>query len=111
MTVPADRFLLAQLSLLPTQFGGRRRPIASGFRPNFRFHRSPTKSFEYLDAAIHLEGVQWLHPGEVSIVRLQPAFPDLWEELFEGALIDVSEGPRVIGTARVLELWSRGEPQ
>jgi hypothetical protein len=102
---PATAYVRAHLLLKSSDAGGRRRPIASGYRCNC-WHGALTETGKraYSDAVVYLEHEESLEPGEGTTVRLQPAFPDLWRDVDAGTAIDVCEGSRVVGEATVIEL-------
>ncbi len=110
MTLPASAHIRASLRLQPTEEGGRKRPIRTGYRPNCMiFSADGSRDEEYRDAVVHLESGDSLGPGESTTVRLQPALPDGWSAVAPGTRIDLCEGDRVIGTATVTELWPEGQ--
>jgi len=92
--------LRAHLRLLTAHEGGRRSPIASGYRPDVNFE-PPTD---------HLFGVnirferELLYPGEEVDVVIEPRCPELWkpEWLASNAAFRVCEGLRVIAVGTVL---------
>lgn len=99
-------FIRAELSLRTTAEGGRRRPVVSGYRPNFWIGHLSRGKRVYNDGMILLEGIEQLEPGSSAIARIQPALPDLWSHMMVGTTIDVCEGSRVVGTARVIEVMN-----
>lgn len=103
---PFAAFIQAELRLTPTDAGGRSRPISSGYRCNCWLGGLTEEGDRtYNDALIYLESAEELQPGSSAIVRLQPAFPDLWTDVATGDVIDVCEGSRVVGKATVIELF------
>jgi hypothetical protein len=103
---PLSAYLRAELILRPTEGGGRRRPISSGYRCNCWIgHHTDDGDRSYNDAVIYLDSADQLHPGEQGVVAIQPAFPDLWNEIGVGSRIEVCEGSRVVGEATVIELF------
>lgn len=103
---PFAAFIRAELRMKPTEAGGRRRPISSGYRCNCWFGElTEAGERSYHDAVIYLEAEENLRPGSSSLVRLHPAFPDSWTGLTVGSVIDVCEGSRVVGEATVVELF------
>jgi hypothetical protein len=103
---PVTAYIRAHLRLIPSEAGGRRRPIASGYRCNYWLGGlTATGERAYNDAVVYLEESESLQPGEAKTVRIQPAFPDLWSDVDVGSAIDVCEGSRVVGNATVIELF------
>ncbi|GAA5014900.1 hypothetical protein GCM10023317_53880 [Actinopolymorpha pittospori] len=96
-------YIRARLWLLSTEDGGRKGPIASGYRSCWAF--PPEVHDEMHDAPLTLEsGVgEWLAPGAEAIVRLHPLAPDLWPPITPGIRLTMVEGARVVGMADVLE--------
>jgi len=103
---PQGAFIRADLTLSATDAGGRHRPISSGYRCNC-WIGAMTDAGEraYNDAVIYLETAESLAPGSSATARIQPAFPDRWMDVKVGSLIEVCEGARVVGDARVIELF------
>ncbi|MGQ0744346.1 MAG: hypothetical protein ACT4OS_08450 [Acidimicrobiales bacterium] len=107
---PLGAYIRAQLRMKPTDDGGRSRPIASGYRPNCwlgGFTADGERA--YYDAVVYLESADALEPGLSALIRLQPAFPDLWNDVTRGSVIDVCEGSRIVGEATVVELFRHYE--
>lgn len=100
---PHAAFVRAELRLIVSSSGGRRSPIATGYKCNCRW--PGLGESEYHDAIIYLESVDLLAPGAAALIRLQPVFPDGWGNVKPGVDVEVCEGRRVVGTARVLELF------
>ena len=104
--MPAAAFIRATLAMRRTDAGGRRRPIASGYRCDCRLESLVD---EYTGAAVYLERATSLGPGEIGLIRLFPAFPHKWQDISPGSVVDLCEGPRVIGVATVVEVASTDE--
>ena len=82
----------AQLTLLPTEQGGRRTPIRSGYMPNWWI---PTpEGRDLVSAALELIDGDEMRPGETGVVRVFPFAPELWRHLDVGTGIEMTEGPR-----------------
>jgi len=98
-TQPLDHFE-AQLTLLPTEHGGRIAPIRSGYMPNWWLPRDDGR--ELASAAIELVGLEELAPGATGIVRIHPFAPEIWQHIEEGCELEMTEGPRrTVGNATV----------
>lgn len=103
--IPMSAFVRARLSLKGTEEGGRSRPIATGYRPSFWLGAIVNGERAYSDAAVYLEGIEQLEPGETAVVRLRPSLPDDWRDIEVGSEIELCEGRRVLGVATVVELF------
>lgn len=104
MTEPtASAFIQARVTLVLTEAGGRGTGIASGYRCNCRVPGHPEDA--YFDATFHIQGVAVLEPGETSEMRIQPHHPDDWRSVEVGSVIELCEGPRLIGRAVVTSLF------
>ncbi len=104
-TLPLAAFIRAEISLLSATERGRTSGIFSGYRCNCWIGHQSDGARTYNDATIHLVGVERIEPGGTASARVQPHFPDDWSHLQVGSQFELCEGPRVIGTARVLELF------
>ena len=108
--LPFAAFIDAEIRLLTPEEGGRRSAISSGYRCNCWVGHMSGESPAYNDATVHLVGVDSIEPGETGRARVQPHFPDEWSHLDIGSQFELCEGPRVIGVARVLDLFAGEEP-
>jgi hypothetical protein len=107
---PAPALIRAEVGLKMTEDGGRRRPIFSGYRCNCWIGaRTAGGEKAYNDAAIWFESQDRLAPGETTVARLQPTILEYWNHVDAGSVIDLCEGPRIIGKARVIELRSSSD--
>ena len=97
-------YIRARLRLLTHEEGGRKNPIASGYRSHWAF--PPEVHDERHDAPLTLESGpgEWLDPGEEALVRLHPLFRDLWPTVVPGIRLTMLEGARVVGVAEVVEV-------
>ena len=102
MSTDPVRLIEAEITLRPTALGGRHGPIISGYRPGFRLRGVDTK-YQF-DAAIHLEAVNILGPGESTLARLAPFRPEFWTDVKPGDILHFYEGLREIGTATVIAI-------
>jgi translation elongation factor EF-Tu-like GTPase len=98
-------FIEAEVHLLTPDEGGRRSPIASGYRCNCWVGHINDGHRVYNDATIHLLGRDKLTPGATARARVEPHFPDDWSHLAVGSSFELCEGPRVIGVATVTGLF------
>lgn len=99
----SSAFIEARVTLVPTEAGGRRAGIADGYRCNCRI---PGHSEgEFFDATFHIQGTAVLGPGATGELRIQPHHPDDWRSVEVGSVIEMCEGPRLIGRAIVTSLF------
>lgn len=98
-------FIEAEVRLLPPDRGGRRSPIATGYRCNCWVGHTSGGHRVYNDATIHLVDGDQLAPGATARARVEPHFPDDWSHLAVGSSFELCEGPRVIGVATVTGLF------
>lgn len=90
----------AEITLLPTADGGRKMAAFSGYRPHHKVRD------DYLTSGVHhYIGCDEVSPGQTvqgTITFLMPeAYPDC---LWLGREIDIQEGGRVIGRARITRI-------
>jgi hypothetical protein len=95
----ADLSIDAEIDLLPTERGGRRRPILNGFRPALWFgDTGPTGEPELHSAIVRLKRGNHLDPGKRGAVLIAPVAYETWPRLREGAHFDVYDAGRSIGS-------------
>jgi translation elongation factor EF-Tu-like GTPase len=90
----------AEITLLSTADGGRKTPAVSGYRPGHKVRE------DYITSGTHhYVGRDELSPGETTpglIAFITPeAYPGC---LWVGKVIDIQEGSRVIGFARITKI-------
>lgn len=95
------------LFLLPTDQGGRKTPIVTGYRPNWDFGNTWLGEPMMNDAQILLDDQLQLAPGQRAFARLQPFAPQFWGRVRAGTPLSVQEGNRIVGFAKVLDLLDR----
>jgi len=100
-TFPREAYIEAEIELLSPEAGGRRSPIASGYRCNCWIGKSVDGQRVYNDATFYFFDPQGLQPGSRGRARVRPHLPDDWAELGEGSSFDLCEGRRAVGTAKV----------
>lgn len=104
-------FVEAQLTLKPTEAGGRSHPIFTDYRPDWDIgNRTDSGGPEFSGAAISLEDAQSISPGGSGRVRLRPTLRERWHNLKSGAEIAMHEGARVVGRAIVIRVMLRRVP-
>ena len=80
----------AEISFIPTEQGGRKTPVYSGYRPQFHFGE------EVWDAEHEYPGVERVLPGETVKVLLRFARPEAHlHQVHEGMEFLIQEGARV----------------
>jgi hypothetical protein len=98
-----------RLRLLPTESGGRSRPIFNDYRPSWdlknTWHGTPTIN----DGRVLLDGISELAPGAEGPAILEPLAPEFWGAVGVGAVLPMQEGARLVGYATVTEVASRPE--
>jgi translation elongation factor EF-Tu-like GTPase len=92
----------AEITLLPTAEGGRQGPAFSGYRPHHKVRD------DYLTTGLHRYiGCDEVLPGQTvrgTIAFITPeAYPHC---LWVGRVIDIQEGSRVIGRARITRIMN-----
>jgi elongation factor Tu len=93
--------ILARISLLRSQDGGRNGPFTSKYRPNHNFG-GPTDRVFYIGQVEVPEGT-WVHPGETrELVITFLNVRGVSDLLQVGRVWRIQEGPRLVGTAEVL---------
>jgi translation elongation factor EF-Tu-like GTPase len=89
----------AELTLLPTEHGGRKGPTFSGYRPQFYYLGDDW------DAVHTYVGVAEVRPGDTVTVQLQFINPGAHVgRVFAGMPFLIREGQRVVGYGRVTRL-------
>ena len=97
--------LRIRLELVPTDRGGRRRPVTDGYRASMSFGRRRRGDVEPVvhDAVLVLEDADALAPGATGIARAWVLLPDeLPRGLGEGSVFTLLERDRIVGRAEVL---------
>ncbi|MCR1026082.1 hypothetical protein NQT66_14765 [Cellulophaga baltica] len=96
----------AKLILIPTEDGGRKTGITSGYRPNHVFEYQTNGQFKYAYMGdIQTDKDDWIMPGETKevIVRFLSRQP-IDEYMDIGRKWWIHEGHRVIGDAKILKI-------
>lgn len=93
MTFELTYNLTAKITLFPTDKGGRKRPVYSGYKPSFGFNTEKHYSGE-----IELLGKNELNPGETSdvFIRLLPA-KNIRKNLKHNDAFTITEGNKTVG--------------
>ncbi len=103
--------LKARLRLLATAEGGRRGPVLNDYRPNWNIGATWDGRPILTDARVFLEDREALQPGDECTVRLEPLFPESWENVRVGSTLAMHEGSRVLGHATILAVDGRPDPR
>jgi hypothetical protein len=106
--------LRIRLELVPTNRGGRRRPLVDGYRASMSFGRRRRADVEPVvhDAVLVLEASGALAPGETGIARAWVLLPDeLPRSLAEGSVFTLLERDRIVGRAEVLGVYEDPTPR
>lgn len=94
----ADLSLEAEIDLLPTERGGRRGPVFSGYRPALWFGETgPSGEPELHSAMLRLPRAQQLGPGERGHVLITPLAYETWPPVRPGTRFDVYDAGRAVG--------------
>jgi len=94
-----------ELRFVPTEQGGRRTPVASGYRP--QFYRDGVN----FDAVHTYIGVEQVFPGQTVRAFLSFIHPDLQVgHLHPGTEFEIREGQRVVATGYVIRIVDLEKP-
>jgi hypothetical protein len=106
--------LRVRLELLPADRGGRRRPIADGYRASLSFGRRRRGDAEPVvhDAVLVLEEGATLAPGATGIARAYVLLGDeLPRALPADAVFTLLEGDRIVARAELLGTYADPSPR
>ena len=88
---------VAKIYFLKTEEGGRKYPIATGYRPAFYF------GDQQADGAILLDDHECISPGEESTMKIRMLHVDaIQDALRPNARFEVKEGLKVVGRGTVV---------
>jgi hypothetical protein len=107
-----DVVLRLQLTLVPTERGGRRRPLGDGYCASLSFGRR-RRGVEPIvhDAILVLEDVSELAPGGSAIARAWVLLPDEFPRAVRaGTRLTLLERDRIVAGATVLGLYDDPTP-
>lgn len=102
---PLAAFIVADVHLLRPEEGGRRSGIANGYRCNCWVGHVVDGKRTYNDATFYVLKTGGIEPGSTAQVRVRPHYPNDWTHLTVGSGFELCEGPRVVGHARITELF------
>jgi elongation factor Tu len=98
---PTEPDFEAEIYALPTESGGRKSPMLSGYRPNHDFGLPG----ELNDAKHDYPETGKIAPGERGVARLWLLSPERQKgRLFEGMEFTVQEGNRVVGRGKIVKI-------
>jgi hypothetical protein len=100
-----------RLTLVPTDRGGRRRPLADGYRASLSFGRRRRGDAEPVvhDAVLVLEDVASLAPGATAVARAWMLLGDELPRVL-GGVFTLLEGDRIVGRAELLGVYEDPTP-
>jgi translation elongation factor EF-Tu-like GTPase len=92
----------AEITLFSTEAGGRQTPAGSGYRPGHKVRD------DYITTGAHqYVGRDELAPGETALGTITFITPEVYPHcLWVGREIDIQEGSRVIGRARITKIYN-----
>lgn len=95
----------ANLKMKPTEQGGRKTGIFSGYRPNHVFEYKDDNTFSSYIGDIQFDGQQSIEPGEEKLVtvRFLSAQP-IEQYLTVGRKWWIHEGPNQLGEAEIMSV-------
>lgn len=96
MLAMIDFVFTVRVRLLATEAGGRRGPIFTDYRPNWRLQPEMLN-----DGRVILDGCSEIAPGGEGMARLVPLVPEFWGAVQVGSVLPMCEGNRVVGEATV----------
>ena len=95
--------VLARISVVPTEQGGRNGPFTKSYRPNHNFGGPDDRVF-YIGQVEVAEGT-WIHPGEICDLPITFLnVRGLADLLQVGRNWRIQEGGKLVATAEVLAL-------
>ncbi|WP_316801497.1 hypothetical protein [Pedobacter frigidisoli] len=96
----------ALLAMLPTENGGRKKPVFSHYRPSFSF-----SSKQHFTGEISFPDLDTVLPGMTTIanVKLLPA-TNIRQNLKSGDAFTILEGNKLVGTGVIRHITSERLP-
>ena len=93
----------AKVTFIPTEDGGRDAPFYNGYKPNHLVKE------DYLTSGSHTYiGKEEVTPGETVEAYIKFLAPEEYPGcLWEGKVINVQEGSRVVGFAKVIKIFNK----
>ena len=101
MTMASEElgFIEATLTLRRTEDGGRRAAVRTGYRPNWWLPGEAGHA--WVGGTVALVDATELSPGETGAIRIYPFSPEDWTGTMVGSILEMCEGPVLIGKAAV----------
>lgn len=98
--MPRSPDVEAEITLLPTDQGGRQGPARSGYRPAHKVKE------DYLTTGVHnYFDCDEVFPGQTVRGTIAFITPEVYPHcLWVGREIDIQEGSRVVGRARITKI-------
>ena len=92
----------AEVTLFTTADGGRHRPVSSGYHPGHKVRE------DYITSGLHeYIGREQLALGETALATITFITPEVYPHcLWVGREIDIHEGSRVVGRARITKIYN-----
>ena len=101
--------LKAEIAFIPTDLGGRRMPICSGWRPQFRYCDQDEPG-DWDVVFFTDEHVEWVTPGQTVEAYLCFLSPHRQlGKLYPGTEFLLREGARIVAKGKVLEILALEE--
>ena len=113
MAMPRRLVLRLSLDLVPSDRGGRRRPVVDGYRASMSFgqRRRGVEPVVH-DAIVVLEVGSALAPGQHGLARAWVLMPDeLPRPVGVGSVLALLEGDQIVGRAEILAMYSDPAPR
>lgn len=98
--LPSQATFLAQLTM-NSSAKGRHGAVFSGYRPDWWIGHYHDGSKALNGGELYLLEREFVFPGEVTRVAIRPTDPEQWTHVAEGSHIEMREGARLTGIARV----------
>lgn len=89
---------------IPTNQGGRKSFLFTGYRANCTFPSDPEGAVNSHDALLTLRDAELLYPGHSGSGSLLPLHPHYWEAIKEGDTLRIREGTRIVAVATVVRV-------
>ena len=91
--------LIADLVVRPTEEGGRRQPVYSGYQPQALLQgvidlsdKDARREVVFNDCQLGFDGGPVKPGGEAANVRVYPLSPEHWEDVRPGEIVGLYEG-------------------
>lgn len=89
-----------EISVIPTNAGGRKNPFCNGFRPEFNYD-----GVNCIVALSTSEGIEWVYPGQTVMAYIVFMNPHRHVgKIYPGKEFTLIEGNSVIANGKILEI-------